>query len=81
MNRSISSIRLRLEELLAAHAVENERPSVVTLLPFNARCPVTEEGGLFPRAQRVGRSAIITYKDIQPTDDQIRLLLDELVQP
>jgi hypothetical protein len=79
--RSLAAIRSRLDELLAAHTVDNERPSCVILLPENYRGP--EYAGPWPYVRRMGACAIVIYRveDSQPSDEEIRQLVNGTVQP
>jgi hypothetical protein len=77
--RSLAGIRARLDELLSASAVDNERPSCVILLPENYRGP--EYAGPWPYVQRMGRCAMIHYlpESGQPSDEEIRKLVNGTV--
>jgi hypothetical protein len=72
---NLRGIRSRLDELLAAHAEENEPPSTIVLLPENGRGPASDAP--YPRVERVGQAAVITYliADGQPSADDIARLL------
>ena len=74
-------IRNRLDELLAAHAGENEPPSTIVLLPENFRGPASDAP--YPRIARAGQAAVITYlvTDGQPTPEAIRQLIDGTATP
>ena len=78
--RSLAGIRGRLDELLSARAVENERPSTVILLPRCGREP--DSDAPWPRCTRAGKALVVVYRieDGQPTDEQIKRLLDESVR-
>jgi len=75
--RGLAGIRARLDELLSARAVENERPTTVVLLPANGRGPASDVRP-YPRVDRVGRSSIIVYRieDGQPGADEIDRLIE-----
>lgn len=76
--RSLAGIRARLDELLAARAVENEPPACIVLLPECHRGPPSDAP--YPRVHRVGRTAIIVFLgEEQPTREEIAQLL--AVQP
>lgn len=79
--KSLAAIRARLDELLAAHGEENERPSAVVVLPDDGRGPDADVRP-WPRVNRVGRAAVITYRveDGEPSPEAIRALIDSTVR-
>ena len=78
--KSLSAIRARLDELLAAHAGESEPPSAIVLLPRCGREP--ESDAPWPRCTRAGKALVIVYRpeDGQPTAEAIRALIDSTVR-
>ncbi len=73
-------IKTRVDELLAASEVESEPPSTIVVLPENGRGP--DSDAPYPRIERVGQAAIITYlvEDGAPDAAAIAALLGERAQ-
>lgn len=74
--RNLATLKARIDRLLEARGEENEPPAVLILLPACGREPVADTRP-WPRMNRVGRAAVITYQpaDGKPDAEAIAVLL------